>query len=287
MKSSLSILISIFFITQISAQMPDTDVWLFKLIPDKTKRLFPDKGLNITNRKGYDNQPSFSNDGKTIYYVSVREDKQADVYAYEIGSKKINQLTKSKESEYSPVQTPDGKLITVVMVEADSSQRVHFINAEKGIDEKRFEFDSVGYYNLLNPDTVIYYKLTEPHSLRYYAASTNENKWLGNLPTRTFRTINRHTIIYGLKDTAKVVFYTYDFLLHKAEKYCEYPSLNEDVIWHHELGLIKSEGTKLFRYTEEKKEWELLYDLGIYGIKKITRFAFDKQNKYLILVDNL
>jgi hypothetical protein len=287
MKSSLSILISIFFITQISAQMPDTDVWLFKLIPDKTKRLFPDKGLNITNRTGYDNQPSFSNDGKTIYYVSVREDKQADVYAYEIGSKKINQLTKSKESEYSPVQTPDGKLITVVMVEADSSQRVHFINAEKGIDEKRFEFDSVGYYNLLNPDTVIYYKLTEPHSLRYYAASTNENKWLGNLPTRTFRTINRHTIIYGLKDTAKVVFYTYDFLLHKAEKYCEYPSLNEDVIWHHELGLIKSEGTKLFRYTEEKKEWELLYDLGIYGIKKITRFAFDKQNKYLILVDNL
>ena len=287
MKSKINLFFLAILALGFKAQVPDTDVWLFKLIPDKTKRLFPDKGLNITSRSGYDNQPSFSNDGKTIYYVSVREDKQADIYSYEITSKKINQLTKSKESEYSPVQTPDGKSISVVMVEADSSQRVHFINAEKGTDERRFEFDSVGYYNLLNSDTVIYYKLTEPHSLRYFAAKTNENRWLGNLPTRTFRTINRHTIIYGLKDTAKVVFYKYDFLLHKAEKYCEYPSLNEDVIWHHELGLIKSEGTKLFRYVAEKKEWELLYDLGLYGIKKITRFAFDKQNKYLILVDNL
>lgn len=272
----------------LAGQLPDTDIWLIKLAKDKTSgKRFPERAQNITNRPGYDNQPAFSPDGKLVYYVSIREDKQADIYYFEVASGKITQLTHSKESEYSPTPTPDGSVLNVVMVEADSAQRIHYLDAKKGTDVKRLETDSVGYFTFLNKDTVIYYKLTEPHSLRYYVTATDEEKWLGNSPARTFRTLNRHTIVYGLKDSAHVAFYKYDFVIRKAVKICDYPSLNEDIVWHPQLGLVKSEGTTLYYYSEAEGKWQLLYELGLFGIKKITRFAFDSKNNYLVVVNNL
>lgn len=268
------------------AQMPNTDVWLFSIeTPKKIQTLT--KPLNLTNREGYDNQPSFSADEKKIYYVSVREDNQADIYYYDLKTKKNIQFTKTAESEYSPTLVDHGKQIASVVVESDSAQRIHFINALNGTEESKFDFDSVGYFNFLNADTTVYYKLSEPHSLRYYVKNTGEDKWLANSPIRGFKTINRHTLIYGLKDSTKVTFYKYDFLLHKAIKYCEYPSLNEDIIWHETLGLLKSEDAQLLQFDEKTQEWKLLYDLSAFGIKKITRFTFDSKNKYLLVVNNL
>ncbi len=286
MNRKFNILFLFFCIYTLNAQMPDTEVWLFKIQKTKTGLTLSDP-KNITNRSGYDNQPSFSNDSKKIYYVSVREDKQADIYVYETGNQKTTQLTKTKESEYSPVITPDGKYLNSVVVESDSSQRIHYINSITGISEKKIETDSVGYYTFLNSDTVLYYKLTNPHSLRYYVKSTGEDKWLGYHPTRAFKTINRHTFIYGVKDSVKVAFYKYDLILQKAEKYSEYPTTSEDAIWHEQQGLIKSEGAKLLRFDEAKKEWTVFFDLDAFGIKKITRFNFDPKNKYLVIVDNL
>ncbi|MEO6303877.1 MAG: hypothetical protein ABIP51_11965 [Bacteroidia bacterium] len=286
MSKKFSILIFVLCVSLLSAQLPDTDIWLFKIEKTKTDLKLSDP-KNITNRPGYDNQPSFSNDSKKIYYVSIREDKQADFYFYDIGSKKNSQLTKTKESEYSPVLTPNGKFLNSVVVESDSAQRIHFINSVTGISENKFDVDSVGYYTFLNSDTVLYYKLTNPHSLRYYVKSTNEDKWLGNNPTRAFKPLNRHAFIYGIKDSTKVTFYKYDFVLHKAEKYSEYPTSSEDAIWHEQHGLVKSEANKLLRYDDAKKEWVLLFDLSTFGIKKITRFNFDPKNKYLVIVDNL
>lgn len=286
MNKKFNILVFVLTSYLLRSQLPNTDVWLFKLEKTKTELKLTDP-KNITNRTGYDNQPSFSNDGKKIYYVSIREDNQSDFYYYDLGSEKIIQLTKTKESEYSPVLTPDGKYLNSVVVESDSAQRIHFINSLSGVSEKKYEVDSVGYYTFLNSDTVLYYKLTNPHSLRYYVKSTGEDKWLGNDPIRAFKKINRHAFIYGIKDSVKIRFYKYDFVFHKSEKYAEYPSVSEDAIWHEQHGLVKSEGNKLLRYDELKKDWLTLFDLSTFGIKKITRFTFDPKNKYLVVVDNL
>lgn len=287
MSKPLSFISGICCFVQSFAQMPNTDVWLFKIETDKTGAYSLKEPLNISNREGYDNQPSFSNDGKKVYYVSVREDKQADIYAYDLKTKTTVQITKSKESEYSPVMTENGHFLNSVVVEADSAQRIHYIPIVEALAEKKIEVDSVGYYCFLNSDTVVYYKLTEPHSLRYYVNSSKEDKWLGNSPIRGFKAVNRHQLVYGLKDSLKVEFYLYDFLLHKATKYCEYPSINEDIWWHNKWGLLKSEETKILRYDASKSNWLLLFDLSSFGIKKITRISFDSKNSCLVIVNNL
>lgn len=287
MSKNLNLFVCIILLTVGKAQLPNTDLWLFKLETNKIKQTHLTDPLNITSRDGYDNQPSFSEDGKRIYYVSIHEDKQADIYFYDIATKKNVAFTKTRVSEYSPTLTEGGMYLASVVVEADSAQRIHYINTVSGLDEKKLDMDSVGYFALLNSDTVVYYKLTEPHSLRYYVKSSHEDKWLANSPVRTFKPINRHKLIYGLKDSAKVCFYTYDFLLRKASRYAEYPSTSEDVIWHPQYGLVKSEENRLLHFDESKNEWVLLYDLGSFGIKKITRFVFDPKNKFLVVVNNL
>lgn len=287
MRRNISIISLACITLALPAQLPDTELWLFEIKTAKNVQRL-EKPVNLTKRAGYDNQPSFSADGKKIFYVSIREDKQADIYCYDLNKKKTLQLTKSPISEYSPRETGGGKLLASVVVETDSSQTIHFINVQNGIHEKKLEADSVGYYAFLNADTVIYYKLTDPHSLRYFIPNTREERWLGDAPVRAFKAINRHTLLYGLKDSTKTVFYTYDFMLRKAQRYTEFPSLNEDFIWHPKLGFIKSEGNTLLRFDDAKKEWLLLFDLSaVSAIKKITRFDIDLKGKYLVVAENL
>lgn len=287
MKTKYNLGFLILFAICLKSQVPNTDVWLFKFETTKQKETVLADPLNVSNREGYDNQPSFSPDGKNLYYVMMKDDGQTDIYCYDLKSKINKPITHSKESEYSPSILPGGKKMGTVMVEKDSVQRIHLLNPELGFDDAKIDIDSIGYYTFMNADTLIYYKLTQPHSLRYYSQSQKEDKWLCNNPIRTFKSVNRHCLIYGMKDSVSVTFYKYDFLLRKATRYAIYPSTSEDIFWDDKLGLLKSEGTQILRYDEEKREWLLLYELSSFGIKKITRFCIHPAHKYLSVVNNL
>jgi hypothetical protein len=262
--------------------MPDTDIWLFKF--ESLDPVVLSHSLNITARPGYDNQPSFSADGKKIYYSSVREDGQADIYVYEIRKKRTTRLTSDIESQYSPSVVPGSSLLTSVVVEKDSSQRIHFIDPETGLAVKKLNFDSVGYYTFLNKDSLVYYKLTSPHSLRLFIQSTGSEKWIGDSPGRGFKPVDRHTLLYSLKDSSELTIYKYDFLLHKGEKVTSINTRDEELVWLPRWGISKSEGARLMRYDEEKKQWLLVADLSAFGIKRISRFSVFK-DRYLVIVD--
>jgi hypothetical protein len=281
MKRSLKI---VFLITGlgVKAQLPDTEIWLFRIVEKGNAQL--SQPVNITSRPGYDNQPSFSPDGKNIYYSSVREDEQADIYCYEIRKKKTTRVTSDPESQYSPTPVPGTNYLAAVVVEKDSSQRMHFIDPLTGLTAGKPILDSVGYFTFLNSDSLVYYKLTSPHSLRLHCRSTGADRWIGNSPVRGFRAVNRHTLIYGLKDTVLLTVYKYDFLLHKAEKITDLETHDEDLAWIPQWGLTRSHGSQLLRYDAAKNEWITVVDLTQYGIGKITRFAVF-ENKYLVVVE--
>lgn len=267
--------------------MPDSDLWLAELdekLPGKIKA-----ANNITNRPGYDNQPSFSKNGKIIYFTSVHEDKQADVYSCAVGSKKIVQLTKTKESEYSPTETPFGNYLSVLHVTLDSVQTVQLLDPKTfTISNTTFsKFDSAGYYHFLNADTVLYYKLTQPHSLRYYSVSKNTDGFLAEQPCRAFKLVNRYSFMFGVKDSSSTRYFLYDVRLQKASLYASINSVNEDMIWHPVHGLLISDKASILKYNTVQGKWDVLYDLSSFGIKKITRFCFDPKNKYLCFVNNL
>ena len=80
---------------------PDTEVHLFDLNVKDGKYEIKN-GRNISNNKGYDNQPYFTEGNNSILFVSMRDGKQTDVFEYNLKSKKTSQLTDTPHSEYSP-----------------------------------------------------------------------------------------------------------------------------------------------------------------------------------------
>lgn len=270
------------------AQLPETDIWLFKLEKKEGKYVYANR-LNITNRVGYDNQPSFTKDDKAILYVCIDSTKQADIYQYDLKTKKRINLTNSQVSEYSPTIIPNGLGFSCVVVEADSAQRIWQYTVDGKFDKIIHQnTDSAGYYTWLNKDTVLYYKLTEPHSLRALDLTNYKDVWLCDMPTRAFKKIgNTNKFMYGIKKEGSIEYRMYYPALKESTLYTTHPSLNEDFIWHTELGLIKSEGSDLLRYNEQTKQWEVLFSFENLGIKKITRFVFDSKTKQLAIVSNL
>ncbi|MCD6018835.1 MAG: hypothetical protein K0S53_1956 [Bacteroidetes bacterium] len=268
--------------------MPETDIWLFKIEKKEGKYSYS-KPLNITNRPGYDNQPAFSTDEKSVIYVSVDSSNQADIYQYAISKKNRVNLTRSHVSEYSPTILPGCFGFSAVVVEKDSAQRIWQFNLDGTFNHIAHEnTDSVGYHTWLNADTVLYYKLTEPHSLRALVLKTNKDTWICDYPARSFKKVGSSSkFIYAIKDSVSTQFRIYDPVLKESRVYAAYPTTNEDFIWHPELGLIKSENAELLRYNEQTKQWELLFNFSSTGIKKITRFVFDSKTKQLALVSNL
>lgn len=286
-------LFSLFISSYCFSQMPETDIWLVNIVKKEGKYSY-EKPLNITNRKGYDNQPSFTEDNKGVYFVSDKVANQTDIFIYNIKHKTINPVFQTRESEYSPTLTTDNKFITCVVVLTDSSQQLLNYDVENKLSAVEIakgipNTDSVGYFTWLNKDTVLYYKLTEPHSLRAWDITTNKDVWICDHPTRAFKKIgNTSQFIYGIKkDSTSVEFRIYNPTLRESKVYATYPSINEDFVWNNELGLIKSENSELLNYNPLTKKWNLLFSFSNIGIKKITRFVFDSKNKRLAIVSNL
>lgn len=67
----------------------------------------------ITNDRAVDGAPSFSADGRLIYFQSDRTGI-ANVYAYELASGKLSQVTNVINGAYCPEPSPDGKTLAYV-----------------------------------------------------------------------------------------------------------------------------------------------------------------------------
>src|SRR5918996_1347355 len=98
---------------------PSTDVYIASL---KTSgdRLVVGKPENISASPGYDNQPFFAPDGRTLYFTSARGDvsskcgtPQTDIYKYDLQTRGVARVTETPECEYSPTVMPDGKHLSV------------------------------------------------------------------------------------------------------------------------------------------------------------------------------
>src|SRR5678816_481498 len=100
------------------AQYPDTEIFVadMKMTKDSTYFGTPQ---NVTNHPGYDNQPCFSPNESSLYFVSSTDDKQTDVMRYSFLTKKAATVTRSPESEFSPGLSADGLKMTVVRIDLD------------------------------------------------------------------------------------------------------------------------------------------------------------------------
>ncbi|MGZ3904779.1 MAG: hypothetical protein ACXVC6_13845 [Bacteroidia bacterium] len=272
------------------AQIPVTEIYLADIEVKNNLVKIEKIPLDITTQKGYNNQPSFTPDGKQILYASENvTTKKVHLCSYDLKSRKTRKITNGKTSEYSPALAPDGQNISAVVVEEDSTQRVWMFDKVKA-DIKRClteKTDSIGYFAWLGADTILYDKLTNPHSLHALNLKTGEDNWLCDNPTRSFRKIDATTFYYVVHGERENQVFFYDIRTKKATLYAKDAAISQDYVWVPDLGMMKSEDSKLYRYVPESKVWAKVVDLTDYKIKIITRFAFSPDKKKLAVVSSV
>ena len=89
-------ILTLCIVQTVAAQLPAVDIYYGKLTTADGKWALNDL-KNITNRPGYDNQPSFSPDGNTIYFTAMHDTLQADIYTYTLSTGETNQITNTLE----------------------------------------------------------------------------------------------------------------------------------------------------------------------------------------------
>lgn len=274
---------------QTPANVPSTDIYLADF-SERGDRLTIGRPADITRRKGYDNQPSFSPDGSALYYTVIGDDKQADIYRYVLESGAARRMTQTTESEYSPTITPDGKYFSVIRVEADSSQRLWMFPLAGGKPELVLEaIKPVGYHVWADSKTLVLFVLGTPNTLQVVDVPSQKAETITANIGRSLHKIpgsGQVSFVQRISDS-DLVIKSLDPKSRKIAPLVKMLPGSEYCAWTPAGTLLMATGTKIFKFNPAKdKEWQEAVDLSKDGVKGISRIAVSpKGNKIAFVAD--
>lgn len=276
------------------AAPPATDIFL---APIRIQGGKPVVGtpVNITNRPGYDNQPSFTSDSKAVLFTSIRADAQADIYRYDLATKTTTRITSTPESEYSATVYGDGARFTTIRVEADSTQRLWSFRLD-GTDP-RLVFDGikpVGYHAWVDSTTVAMFLLGRPNAL--VIADIREGR-----PDTVARDVGRSLLplpswhgfsfLQRMGDSSWILMAVDVRGATRAHRSIVMPLVlmpagADYVAWlDNAVALTGAKnGIWLWRASEHTGRWSEIADLTTYGLRNISRLALSPDHAWLAIV---
>lgn len=276
------------------AAPPSTDIYL---LPLRVVNGAPKLGapVNITNRPGYDNQPSFTPDSKAILFTSVRADAQADIYRYDLASKATTRITSTSESEYSATVYGDGTRFSAIRVEADSTQRLWSFRLDGSDPRVLFEaIKPVGYHAWVDSTTVAMFLLGRPNALvladtRGGAVDTlarDVGRSLLPLPKGDGFSFLQHAKDSSWILTAVDVRGSGRDRRTVAMPLVRMPPGADYIAWIAPIDAITGSGSKLliWRGSEKTAQWTQLADLTGAGLTHISRLALSPDHRWLAIV---
>ena len=268
---------------------PDTEIFLATLTPPAGGSPSVRGARNITNSPGYDNQPSFSPDGRSIYFTSARGGAQTDIYKYDIASGQTSRVTATPESEYSATVTPDGAHISVIRAEADSTQRLWRFTLDGQQPELVLErIKPVGYHAWANDHMLALFVLGQPPTLQLADTRTGNAEVVARGINRSIQRIPRRgTISFVDKDEdgslmvreldpASRAITTLTAAVAGAKE--------ADLAWAPDGMLLMAEKDVLYGWRPNDTTWKRLADLGALGMHGVTRIAVNPKGDQLALV---
>jgi hypothetical protein len=246
--------------------------------------------VNVTNRAGYDNQPSFTADGRALYFTSTRADSQADIYQYHIESRTTERITRTApESEYSATQLPVPKNFSVIRVEKDSLQRLWMISPD-GSDSRVIFKDiaPVGYHTWLDQYHAALFVLGSPNALVLADTRTGKGDTLARdigrslvtLPSGAgFSFLSRRGPEWVLTEvrTTRAGKVAYIKPLIAVPRGMDY------VAWIGDTA-IGGTGSRLLTWTPGADDWIEVADLSGQGVTRISRIAVSRDRRQLAIV---
>lgn len=270
------------------AQLPAVDIW-YSPISWQGASLQLNGLVNITNRVGYDNQPSFTGDGAYILYTSIQKNDQADIYQYNIDAKLTAQITNTKESEYSPVMIEDEDAFTTVRVEQDSSQHLWAISMD-GNKAKRLvpSIDSIGYYGSINDKYFACFMVTDIPSLAIIDRKSEKMKTVDLNIGRCIKQMPGSNNFSYLVKTDTVTWHLYAFDIKKNQRtlITATPAGSEDYVWTADGKLLMAREHIIYMFDTKNTAagWQQVVSVDALKGKHIFRMALSPAGDKLAFV---
>ena len=245
---------------------------------------------NITNRRGYDNQPFFHPNQPLLYYTAM-QDGQTDIWSYNLKTGVGLQITNTIDSEYSPTVTPDQKYLScIVQRKSNGDQDLVKYNI-KNPTETQLIFESqktgkIGYQAWLNPNELITFVLGEPQTLHYQ--NLNEKKDIVVAPNigRSLHLIPKQKAFSFVQQIDKKwLIRSFNPQKNTITDIAESsPDSEHYNTWLSENIIFESRNTDIFSYNLITKEWKSVSLPDMLPKRKISRMAV-KGNKIAIVIE--
>ncbi len=267
------------------AQAPATEIFLAPVTSAGTK-ITVGRPVNITNSPGYDNQPQFLADSSGLLFSSMRDGVQTDIYRYDIAAKRVVQVTRTAENEYSPTLTPDGRTFSTVRGAGQRLWRFTMDGSDAGLAWTHQGL--IGYHVWISHThlaTFILGAQREPNTLQLLDLRTGGSEVIE-------KSIGRSLLIRPGRGTVSFV--------HKPQggawEIKEFnpatkaitsltPTLegSEDLTWTPDGAIVMGQKGKLFVW-REGGTWTEIADLTRRGVEHITRLTMSPDGKWIAIV---
>lgn len=274
---------------QIAAAVPDTEIFLAELTwTDGMPAL--GRLRNISNRGGYDNQPGFLEDGRSLVFSAIVDGKQSDIYRYLISENASVPYALTGLSEYSPTPIPQAGGISVVRVEADGTQRLwRFSAANATATLIAADVSGVGYHAWLRPDLVAVFIVGEPPTLELVSLPSGERKLVAsNIGRSLARIPGDEALAFIDKGEAgawRVV--RYDLDSGALSELIVTPPGSEDFAWSGNGGMFMGSDQGLLYWDGHPDTQWTTVELGNQRPGRITRIAVSPDIRHIALVVDL
>ena len=263
---------------------PSTDIWTAALDGQGVPRV--GRAVNLTHRTGYDNQPSFTSDGRAILYTAIDGNGPSDIWRIDLETLARTNVTRTAvESEYSPTPMPDGAHFSVIRVEADSTQRLWMFPLSGGgapslVLEK---IKPVGYHVWASDVTLGLFVLGPAPTLQIADIRTGTAEIVaGNIGRALQKIPGRHAISF-LQLRADGAWITeYDLTTHLATPIAKSPDWEGYHVWTHDGVLLTASGSRLLAWVNGR--WDEVADLAADGVRGISRLAISAKGDRLAFV---
>jgi len=269
-----------------------TEIYLFDL-QEQDSNITLSNPVNISNSTGYDNQPSFTEDGLAILFSSFRNG-QADISKYFIEENYRVWITDTKPNEFSPMSYPGKKkYFTCVRLNEDGSQLLYKYAYKNKAPEVLISGLKVGYYIWFSEKIAVSYVIGEIESLQVsnfkykikYPIQNNIGRSIQKIPSAA--SLGENLISFISLDHEVPEIYSINPLNSNSKYIADALSGSQDLAWTMKGSMLMGKGNKIYKLDPSKdKAWTPVLiecDLPLDGI---SRLAISPNGKKIAVVVN-
>ncbi|MEM9856996.1 MAG: hypothetical protein AAF843_06555 [Bacteroidota bacterium] len=267
------ILASLPFLTQ---AQPETEVYIFKLKQVNTTYELSEPWNVSGENPGYDNQPHFLPDGKSMYYVSTRNG-QTDVIQVEFKESSWAWLTFTEGGEYSPTPIINGaeEAFSAIRLDRDGTQLLYQYPLDLSKPKVLVPELKIGYHCWISENLLAAFVLGEPSTLQLCHIAEGTHKIYDQNIGRSLHKIpNEGKVSYISKKSDPWKIMQLDPVTGVRTKITDTLDGVEDMAWTPAGDIIMGQGSKIYKFSPSvDTSWVLIADLDDFSLGNVTRIA--------------